>query len=67
MPLDEINPLFFMLIDPESAGILLPPLLDPVPNDPEMSELARKLVVACLSVEPPPPSLELDPCTMACC
>lgn len=65
MPLDEINPLFFMLIEPDSAGILLPPLLDAVPKDPEISELAKKLVVAYLSVEPP--SLELDPCTIACC
>ena len=65
MPFEEIKALFFMLIEPLNAGI--PPLLDPVPSEPDISLLARKLVVACLSVEPPPPSLELEPCTIACC
>jgi hypothetical protein len=64
MPLEEIKALFFMLIEPLSAGI--PPLLDPVPSDPDISLLARKFVVAYLSVEPPPPSFELEPCTIAC-
>jgi hypothetical protein len=65
MPFEEIKALFFMLIEPLSAGI--PPLLEAVPSDPDISLLARKFVVACLSVEPPPPSLELEPCTIACC
>ena len=65
MPFEEMKALFFILMEPLRAGMA--PLLEAVPSEPEISLLAKKFVVAYLSVEPPPPSLELEPCTMACC
>ena len=67
MPLEDIKPLFFIDIEPFNAGILaFPPLLEAVPSEPEISEVARKCVdIPCRSVDPP--SFELEPCTIACC
>ena len=56
-----------MLIEPLKAGMLLIPTFDALPKDPLISEEAKKLVPWPPRSVELPPSLEDEPCTIACC